>query len=63
MKNVIHKTYKESWFKIINVTTVYADKIFNEKSTIVVVQAMPCCDDCVIAELINKDDYMEYFKR
>lgn len=56
--NII-KTYKDSYFKRFNLSSRFADEVFKENADKVVIQMTICGSMEVIAELIDKEKYIQ----
>ena len=59
MKNVLFKSFIKSYFIAFKIGSMLSDEILDEKTEVVVLQIMPCNDNWLLAEVINKTDYEE----
>lgn len=67
----IYKTYKESWFKNIDIDDLFGlndpqNKYYNTKiyydSPVVIIQIILCGENKGIAEIMYKEDFDKYFE-
>lgn len=59
----IYKTYKESYFKFFHADSCLASNLFSKESKKIVLQLILMQDNCVIAEIIDKQDFDKYFEK